>query len=169
MSRLPALLAATALAIAPAAASADDTSIWSAIKARITEAGVQAAAKTSVEKPKDSNVRLGVQVVPITPELRAHYGSTDGRGVLVGHVDLGSPAQLAGLEVGDLLLDLGGTKVTNPADVVSALAGIGGPGTLPATVLRDHQRHELTLRLDRPIPLLGELVRVFTISQPTCT
>ena len=169
MSRLSALLAAAALASAPATASADDTSIWSAIKTKITEAGVQSAAKASVEKPKDSPARLGVEIVPITPELRTHYGSTDGRGVLVGHVDLGSPAQLAGIKVGDLLVDLGGQKVTNAADVVSALAGAADTRTLPATVLRDHQRHEITVQLDKSLPILGELVRIFTAPQPMCT
>jgi S1-C subfamily serine protease len=133
----------------------------------MTEAAAKAESATA--KPKDSNTRLGLEIVPVTPDLRAHYGSTDGRGVLVGHVDAGSPAQLAGIKVGDLLLEIGGKSIATGADVMSALASAGSNRTLPATVLRNHKRQEVTVYLDQPLPILGELVRMFTIPQPTCT
>jgi S1-C subfamily serine protease len=170
MSRLSGLLAATALALAPATAAADNTSIWSAVKAKLDEVAAKAAtAKEPAAKDTKSNASLGVELLPVTPELRAHYGSKDGRGVLVGHVDLGSPAQLAGIQVGDLLLDIGGMKVEKPADAVTALANAGSERVLPMTVLRDKKRRDITVHLDHSLPIIGELMRVFTTPHPTCT
>lgn len=156
MRRLSALFTAAALAIAPATAAADD-SFWSFFQAK-------AAAKTS-----DSNARLGMQIVPITPELRAHYGSKDQRGVLVGHVDPGSPAALAGLAVGDLLVDIGGMKVDNAADVFTAIANAGSARTVPVSIVRDGKAKVVNVSLDHSLPLIGELIRMFATPQPTCT
>ena len=156
MRRLTTLLTAAALAIAPATASADD-SFWSMVKAKATE-----------KAPAESS-RFGVQIIAITPELRAHYGSKDQRGVLVAHVDPGSPAALAGIAVGDLLVDIGGMKVDNAGDVFAAIANAGPARTLPVSVLRDRQRKELSVQLDHSLPLIGELFRMFAGPQPTCT
>lgn len=46
---------------------------------------------------------LGVEAVELTPELRAHFGAPVENGVMVSRVADGSPAQSAGLQVGDIL------------------------------------------------------------------
>jgi len=46
---------------------------------------------------------LGVETIQLTPELREHFGAPGEIGVMVSRVAEGSPAQSAGLQVGDVL------------------------------------------------------------------
>src|SRR4029077_19784150 len=54
---------------------------------------------------------LGIQLIEITPELRAHYGVARDAGVLVGGVEPDSPAAKAGIEVGDIITRDGGARL----------------------------------------------------------
>lgn len=64
---------------------------------------------------------LGVELVDITPALRALYGAPKDAGVLVGEVEKDSPAAKAGLEVGDVLIAVDGEKVTAARSVSRAV------------------------------------------------
>ena len=46
---------------------------------------------------------LGVEAVELTPELSEHFGAPSETGVMISRVADGSPAQNAGLQVGDIL------------------------------------------------------------------
>jgi hypothetical protein len=46
---------------------------------------------------------LGVEAVEMTPELREHFGAPVETGIMVSRVADGSPAQDAGLQIGDIL------------------------------------------------------------------
>ncbi len=56
---------------------------------------------------------IGVQVTPMTPELRAHFGAPDDVGVLVSRVEEGGPAEAAGIQVGDILSAVDGEAVAS--------------------------------------------------------
>ena len=56
---------------------------------------------------------LGVHLVRLTKELRAHFGAPEDTGVLVAKVVKNSPAEKAGLKVGDVLVEVDGQKVTS--------------------------------------------------------
>jgi S1-C subfamily serine protease len=81
---------------------------------------------------------LGVsaQTVPIPRRLVHDHGLTSERGVLVSEVQPGSPADAAGLRPGDILIDFGGTLVTDVDALHRQLTGdyIGQP--VPLRVLR---------------------------------
>lgn len=66
---------------------------------------------------------LGVGVAPaeVARQLRASVGLTDQPGLLVRSVELGSPAEGAGLKVGDLIAAAGGQSVTTIDDLHAAL------------------------------------------------
>ncbi len=51
---------------------------------------------------------LGVQLTELTPELRTHFGVPEDVGVMVAKVVEGSPAERAGLRVGDVVTRVGG-------------------------------------------------------------
>lgn len=68
--------------------------------------------------PVEGRGYLGVQLLDITPELRVHLGAGEESGLLVARVEAGSPAELAGLEVGDVLTHVAGEAVASDVDVV---------------------------------------------------
>ncbi len=64
---------------------------------------------------------LGVQIVHATDELREHLGGEEGSGILVSRIVPGSPAELAGIEVGDLIVAVDGNTVEDVGDIRNAL------------------------------------------------
>jgi membrane-associated protease RseP (regulator of RpoE activity) len=62
---------------------------------------------------------LGVGLTDITPELRDHFGVRGENGVLVSKVDDGSPADKAGVKVGDIITSLDGKDIKTSWDVRS--------------------------------------------------
>ena len=57
---------------------------------------------------------LGVEVMPLTKELRAHFGAPEDAGVLVARVKEDSPAALSGIQVGDVLTAVDGKPLAGP-------------------------------------------------------
>jgi serine protease Do len=90
---------------------------------------------------------LGVSVQPLTAELARSFGAADERGVLVAEVVEGSPAQQAGLQAGDIIVEFNGKAVPGPDDLQRAV-GLTEPGQ-PARlrVLRDRRERLLELKL----------------------
>lgn len=60
---------------------------------------------------------LGVEAVQLTPELREHFGAPAEIGVMVSRVADGSPAQSAGLQVGDILTAVDGQPIESFGDL----------------------------------------------------
>jgi membrane-associated protease RseP (regulator of RpoE activity) len=94
-----------------------------------------------------SRGRLGVTVLGITPELRTHLGASSDRGVLVARVEPDSPAALAGIAVGDVLLEVHGRAVDSAGDVLAACARVGKGQPVEIQVLRDRKLVTLTATL----------------------
>jgi membrane-associated protease RseP (regulator of RpoE activity) len=91
--------------------------------------------------------KLGVQLVETTEELRRHLGGRDDAGVLVSRVLAGTPAERAGIRVGDLILEVDGESVETAGDIVEALEDRDGT-TFPIRLVRD--RRELTVDVAIP-------------------
>jgi membrane-associated protease RseP (regulator of RpoE activity) len=87
---------------------------------------------------------LGVQLINITPELRAHYGAPRDAGVLVGAVEPDSPAAKAGLSVGDVITKVDGDKVESAGEVSRAVRRKSGGETVKIEVERDKAARTLT-------------------------
>jgi membrane-associated protease RseP (regulator of RpoE activity) len=60
---------------------------------------------------------IGLALNSLSPELQKHFGAPEGSGVMVGTVVEGSPAQAAGLQVGDVITAIDGRKVTSASGV----------------------------------------------------
>ena len=97
---------------------------------------------------------LGVEMAEITQELAQQFGLKTLRGALVARVLADSPAEEAGIEPGDVIVEWAGQEVTEPGDLALAVARTK-PGTqTKVVVLRDGKRLEFTLKVgSRPLEL----------------
>jgi len=57
---------------------------------------------------------LGIQLMHLTPELRIHFGVSEEAGVMVAKVEPDSPAEQAGIQVGDILTEVDGNPIDSP-------------------------------------------------------
>jgi serine protease Do len=65
------------------------------------------------------NPKLGVKLQPLTPELARQLRVEAESGVVVAEVVAGGPAESAGLQRGDLIVEVNRKAVSKPADVVA--------------------------------------------------
>jgi S1-C subfamily serine protease len=93
--------------------------------------------------------RLGVAVAPpwVSRRMRRAVGLAERDGVLVRGVEDGSPADRAGLERGDLVVEAGGTAVAGADDLHGALDEAGPDGTVTLTVVRGDQERSVVVHL----------------------
>lgn len=91
--------------------------------------------------------KLGVQLVQPTSELREHLGAPRDAGVLVGKVLPGTPAEVAGVRVGDVIVAVDGEQVEDAGDLIGALSDKDGR-TIELELVRD--RSTITLAVTIP-------------------
>ena len=91
---------------------------------------------------------LGVRLLEMTPELRAHYGAPKDAGVLVAGVESESPAAKAGVEVGDIVTRADGDRVESASDLTRAVRRMRSGETLKLEVSRDRAVKQLTAKIE---------------------
>ena len=144
MRRIPALLIAATLAAAPASAAASPSHDPGATSSTIQQF-----------EWSTSKGRLGVSVMTLTPELRKVFGAPPDRGVLVSHVEPGTPAAAAGLAVGDVITQVRGRAIDRPYDVLAAIDALDEGERVPIELVRDGKARSVAAILADDAPSLG--------------
>ena len=93
--------------------------------------------------------RIGVRLLEMTPELRAHYGAPRDAGVLVAGVESGSPAEMAGIRAGDIITRAGGEHVETAADLARAVRHAKTGDSLKLDISRDRAATQVTVTVER--------------------
>jgi len=88
---------------------------------------------------------VGLQTVRVPEALRESLQRKEKTGAIVLEVEAQSPAQKAGLVIGDVLLALAGQPITRFEDVQSQLSGENIGKSLPAKILRGGAVLELSI------------------------
>ncbi len=78
------------------------------------EGKVRNHARAFVWKGAAGRGYLGVHFVPMTPELRRYFGVAEDSGVLISRVEEASPAEAAGVLVGEVLTAVDSESVSGP-------------------------------------------------------
>jgi S1-C subfamily serine protease len=94
--------------------------------------------------------RLGIAVIALNSELRTHFGAPADGGLLVAKVEPGSPAEKAGIRVGDVLTTINSQKVSSAADITSQMGKLDTSKALVILVIRDHAEQTLKTNLAEP-------------------
>ena len=96
-----------------------------------------------------SRPRLGIGVAPahVARRLRSAVGLPERDGLLIRFVEEGSPAGRAGIEPGDLLVEVGGTAVATVDDLWSALDTVGADRSFGVKVVRGTEERTASVTL----------------------
>jgi serine protease Do len=76
-----------------------------------------------IKKGKVVRGWLGVSIQPVTPDLAKQFGLKEDKGALVGEVMEESPAEKAGLQRGDVILEFDGREVLDVQGLRNMVAG----------------------------------------------
>lgn len=79
---------------------------------------------------------LGVQLKPVTGDVAHVLGMEDGSGAMVAAVLPDTPAQAAGLEEGDIVLNFAGQEIADVQDLMRAVALSPADEVTPLTIFR---------------------------------
>jgi len=82
---------------------------------------------------------FGVDVADISPDLAESLGLKGTKGAIVGAIERGSPAEKAGLKLGDIIVAINGRPVTDTTIALNAIAGIPPGKSVPVKVIRRNQ------------------------------
>ncbi len=118
----------------PASAESDDPA---------AKAGTDWSFPHSLWPPHLARGRIGVQVQPMTPELREHMKAPADRGVLVTRVVPDRPGAAADLRVGDVIVEADNDPMEGPFDLVRAVAGVAEGNEIELKIVRDGKEHKL--------------------------
>ena len=98
----------------------------------------------------DPQAYVGAAVEPLTPQLAKHFGVRAGNGLLVRSIEDKSPAGIAGLDAGDIIITANGMPLETTADWLQTLrANAGRPVAI--LVLRDRKLLQLSITVDARI------------------
>jgi serine protease Do len=100
-------------------------------------AGRDAAA---ADMPAGRDGYLGVFTGGVSDELRAQLDLPEDCGLVVRRVAAGSPAEKAGLEANDILLEFGGREVTSPLDFAEMVQATKGGARVRLGIVRRGKR-----------------------------
>lgn len=92
--------------------------------------------------------RNGLLVEDLTPQLGEYFGVHDGQGVLVRSVEKGSPADIAGLRAGDVIVKVSGTHVSCSSEWRQTVSQLHG--TVVVGIVRDRREQTFSLKLPEP-------------------
>jgi serine protease Do len=94
---------------------------------------------------KVSRGRIGVAIAEVSKDLAESLGLSKARGALIRNVELGAPADKAGLEAGDVILSFNDRLIDKSSDL-PRIVGDTKPGTkAPIQVWRKGSQKDLTV------------------------
>jgi predicted metalloprotease with PDZ domain len=95
-----------------------------------------AAAESPMPAGYPGRGRIGIEVQPMTAELREFFGAPTASGILIVRVEGGRPAHAARLKVGDVVVAAADEPLVRPQDLVAIVARAPGGAPLELKVIR---------------------------------
>ena len=99
------------------------------------------------ETGKVTRGRLGIGIQRLTKELAASFGVDEAKGVVVTNVETGSPAEKAGLQVGDVILSYNGQAIDDANNLPRLVAQTTPGAQAKIGILRQGKERSLTAQV----------------------
>jgi serine protease Do len=90
---------------------------------------------------------LGVAIQDLTSEMAEYYGLKDRKGVLVADVFKGDPADQAGIQAKDIILEVNDQKIETSRQLTSMIAGLKVGEIAKVEVFRDRKVKTFSIKL----------------------
>ena len=91
---------------------------------------------------------IGVSMQALSGDLGEYFGIPKGEGALITEVIKDTPAEKAGLKVGDVVVEVNGETIETPGDVSNELRGKDRGETVELTIVRDKARQKVSVEID---------------------
>jgi serine protease Do len=101
------------------------------------------------DKGSVSRGYIGVQIQPVTPEIADSLGLKDTNGALVAQAQPNTPAAMAGIQSGDVITAVNGTKVDSPHELSRKIAALGPDASVSLSVLRGGAEKTISVKLGK--------------------
>ncbi len=111
---------------------------------------VQSIVSQLIEYGEVRRGRLGIGIQDLTPELARAFNINVRHGAVVSQVEEGSPAEEAGIQVGDVVVAVNGKTVRNASDLRNAVGLLRAGSKVKLVLLREGDRKKITVRIEEP-------------------
>jgi serine protease Do len=101
-----------------------------------------------VKKGKKAKGWLGVMIQEITPELKDRLDLKDEKGALVADITSDSPAQKAGIKLGDVIIFFNGNEIKEVADLPYMVANTPINKIVRVDVIRKGKKKSLRVKIE---------------------
>jgi C-terminal processing protease CtpA/Prc len=90
---------------------------------------------------------IGVDLTPMTGQLREYFGVPNDEGVLVSSVQKDSPADHAGLKAGDVITEINGRRVTSSGEIQSIVRDSKAGEQVNLAIIRDRSQMQFPVEV----------------------
>lgn len=97
----------------------------------------------------DRNFWVGMSVQTIDDGIADYYKLASSKGVIVTHIDPNSPASKAGIEVGDIITEVEGFKITNEQSITGIFQEFRTGQTISLKIIREKENLIKKMKLER--------------------
>lgn len=97
----------------------------------------------------DRNFWIGMRVQSIDEGIASYYKLPSNRGVIVTYIEKNSPAEKAGLEVGDIITEVENNKITNDQSLIGEFQEFRTGQTIDLSIIRDNNKSNKKMKLER--------------------
>jgi serine protease Do len=109
---------------------------------------VRPTVEALIRDGKVSHGHIGIGIADVTPENAKFFGDSAMLGGVVTQVDADSPGAKAGLQIGDVVTEIDGRKVTDAGELQVAVSEKQPGTTIHLTVLRDGKAMNVAVTLE---------------------
>ena len=127
---------------------------------------VKRVASEIIKKGKFERAYLGVYIKSVDQVLAKALGMKDVKGAIVNQIEKGSPAEKAGIQISDVILEVDGKKIESSNDLQLEIAKRAPGEVVELTILRGKEQIKKKVKLEARDSFVAEKTDSEDIEEP---